>query len=105
MTDEKNDSLSLARTKAALEAYDRADAAYQKAVDDGKSKPTAEEARAYNELTDKLLAEVERAAEKVGEAFADDTADRNSRSTALLTRPSSWLRQMVEKYGGQKEKP
>lgn len=44
---------------------------------------------------------------RVSEAFADDTADRNARDTALLVRPGcrhnlsgpSWLRRMLRKEG------
>jgi len=40
---------------------------------------------------------------KVSEAFADATADRNSRSTVLFcVRPSSWLHRIADEFRASK---
>lgn len=98
MTEEKPDRLSLARTKIAVDAYDAADRAYQAAVDAGPSGTTKEDDREYNRKTDELLKAIDVAGQKVGEAFADDTADRNSRGTAMLVRPDAWLRRQIAQW-------
>lgn len=87
-SDGPNDSLDLSRTKAALEAFDKLDAEYDATVDGMEN----EEALAF-------LNRIEAAAKAVGEAFADDTKDRNPRDAALLVRPGAWIRRLVEKYG------
>lgn len=105
---EKIPVVSLARTKAALDAYDQADAEYQAHVDGGPNiqegsdskikRATARELNEYNDKSDALLQACEAAGVKVGEAFAEDTADRNSRETALLVRPDPWLRRLVAEW-------
>jgi hypothetical protein len=85
MTD---DTLSLARTKEALANYDRLRALLLEAT--GTSE--------FNAAYDRLV----QAESAVKAAFADDTADRNPRESAMLISPESeWLRRMVAKYGGQ----
>jgi hypothetical protein len=104
LPEEKPDRLSLARTRSALEAYDASERAYQAAVDAGPAGKTDRDYLEYNRKTDELLNAVELAGQKVGEAFADDTADRNARHTALLMRPCEWLRKLVQEHGGDPEK-
>lgn len=79
----------LTRTKLALDAYNDLYASFIDAVGELSN---AEVERRYKAL---LIAE-----RKVKEAFADDTADVNQRSNALLINPASeWLKRMVEKHG------
>lgn len=80
--------LRLTRTKAALEAHDAARVAFDAAV---AVEPTTE--------VDKRLGALLRAEKAVGEAFAQDTSDRNSYETACRTVPNPWLRGLVAKYG------
>lgn len=83
--------LSLTRTKAALEAYDELDAQWRAEV--ARDQPdNAREHRLYELLCAAELA--------VGEAFAQDTADRNDPRDARRISPQSpWLRDLVKKYG------
>jgi hypothetical protein len=79
---------SLARTKAALVAYDTVTKEFAATV---ASVSNAEGAKLYEAV---LAAEQE-----IREAFALDTADRNPRDKALLMRPTAWLRAQVNLYG------
>lgn len=79
--------LSLTRTKAALSAYDDARAAFNAAL-----------GSASNETVDALHGALWRAEKAVGEAFAEDTKDRNQYETARRQLPCPWLRGLVEKY-------
>lgn len=89
ITAEQRDArLNLARTKVALEAHDRARAAFVAAL-----------GSAPNETVDALLGALLRAEKAVGEAFAEDTQDRNQYETARRQLPCPWLRGLVEKYG------
>ena len=81
--------LHLAKTKAALAAYD------QLRKD---NEPKWDVARTSAEV-DQLHAIEEAALRRVKEAFAEETADRNPRDAALLVQPDDWLRRMVAKYG------
>jgi hypothetical protein len=96
-----NDYPDLSRTAAALDVYDRAAEEFNAGV--GKSN-LAEAHR--------LMDAVEAAGKRVAEAFADDTADRNSRDNALLMTPTPkrshpdnnctvrrWVRQFQERGG------
>jgi hypothetical protein len=81
--------MRLTKTKAAIEAADAALAAFH-----------ANLARASDKEAWALLMFVERQERAVGEAFAEETADRNDPETARLVRPGDpWLRRMVEEYG------
>lgn len=83
-----DDPLSLARTKNALDVYKRIRALLM------DSAGTSD----FN----RLYADLEVADRQVREAFAADTTDRNPRETAMLVHPESeWLKQMVDKYGGE----
>jgi hypothetical protein len=85
---DRDESLSLARTKEALANYDRLRALLL------ESTGTREFNAAYERIVQAELA--------VKAAFADDTADRNPRESAMLIAPDSeWLRRMVAKYGGE----
>ena len=87
MTNQENETLNLQKTAEALRLYDECRSLVLHLP---ASAPVSEITR--------LNAELDRLAEKVGEAFADDTADRNPRDTALLTRPDQWLRDLCAKY-------
>jgi len=85
--------VKLTKTKAAIEAADAATAAFHANL------PQASFKEAWA-----LLRFVESQERAVGEAFAEETADRNDPATAKLVRPGppgadSWIRRMVEKYG------
>lgn len=73
-------TLSLRRTKQALGHYDRSRDAF---IADP------------NEQTAQALDDAEKA---IGEAFAQDTSDRNDPETARRQVVCGWLRYMVEKY-------
>lgn len=73
----KHDYPDLSRTAAALEEYDRVDAVFQ-----------AQVGKADQERSQNLMNAVNAAGRQVAEAFADDTADRNARNSALLMRPT-----------------
>lgn len=80
--------MNLARTKAAVEAHSEALRAFHAGLD------SASDDEAW-----RLLWAVERAERAVGEAFAADTADRNSPDVAKLVRPRDpWLLRLIEKY-------
>lgn len=81
--------LSLARTKVALAAYDEARQRFLSSV--GSHDPV--------EVTDGLYAKLVTAESRVGEVFAEDTADRNDPATARRQLPCEWLRGLVAKYG------
>lgn len=85
----QREPLNLARTKAALERFDVASAACSSLMGTGASDDMALAA---------MKVEI-RARKKVQEAFADDTADRNPRATAVLVSPHDpWLRSLVKEY-------
>ena len=89
MASEPNEveGINLARTKAAMQVYDTAAAAWSayQGID------AAEELR--------LLDVAIEAGAKVGEAFAKDTADRNDPEVARRVRPGPWLRGLLERHG------
>jgi hypothetical protein len=87
MTNQENETLNLQKTAEALRLHDECRSLVMHLP---ASAPISEVTR--------LNAELDQLAEKVGEAFADDTADRNPRDTALLTRPDQWLRELCAKY-------
>ncbi len=70
--------LSLVRTRAALEAYDAARAAFDAACGGGPEKPPPRALSAGG-----------------GD---DHTSDRNDRATAIRQRPDAWLRGLVAEY-------
>ena len=85
------DPLTLTCTRAAVVSYDRVYEAYQILMFGNTYVTNAESDVAY--------ALVEAAELAVREAFALDTADRNSRQNAMLVGPRDpWLRRMLEKY-------
>jgi hypothetical protein len=82
------DTLSLHRTKLALQKYDELRARYN----DSAGKLTEDEYVA-------LLTAWDEAELDVKTAFALDTADRNQAANARLVAPNDpWLRGLVEKY-------
>jgi len=86
------DPLTLTCTRAAVVSYDRVYEAYQILMFGNTYVTNAESDAAY--------ALVEAAELAVREAFALDTADRNSRQNAMLVGPRDpWLRRMLEKFG------
>lgn len=83
------DALRLPRTKAALEVYDRAKAAYQAAAGSAPLK-----------VLQRLDVVWDSAGLEVKMAFAQETADRNQTKNALLVSPEDpWLRRLVGRYG------
>lgn len=80
--------LSLARTKAALEAHDKIRKDWDEALDRGRS-----------DEIDPLYDALDKAEKAVGEAFAQDTAHINQYDTARRQLPCTWLRGLVAKYG------
>lgn len=78
-------TLRLPKTKVAMAKYDRLLAAYHSL-------------NATSPLVGDRAEELWQAGEDVGEAFAQDTADRNSYENARLIQPGPWLRGLIEKY-------
>jgi len=71
--------MNLSKTAVAVQEYDKVNAGYCVAGD-------------------KTLEDVEKALQKVKEAFADDTADTNCRDNAMLVSPdggNGWLRRLL----------
>ena len=86
------DPLTLTCTRASVGEYDLVYEAYQILMFGNTYVTNAESDAAY--------ALVEAAELAVREAFALDTADRNSRQNAMLVGPRDpWLRRMLEKFG------
>lgn len=76
--------LRLTRTRAALVLYDRTvDAFHEKLTEASTDEAVA------------MVEAIDQAAVVVGEAFADDTSDRNPADVAKYVRPNSWLRGLV----------
>ena len=96
----KKDLPDFTRTRKAIAAYDKALTAWRA----GLAKWTVKQAEEAD-------AEVENAAVAVGNAFALDTADRNSPENAKLVRPGypnnpggeSWLRRVTGYVGSAEE--
>jgi hypothetical protein len=81
--------LDLTRTAAAVEAYD--------CFDESLTPVVMAEKSARDQLA--ALDELEELAKAVGEAFADDTSDRNAQDTARLTRPNDiHLRKLLKEH-------
>lgn len=79
--------MNLARTKAALIAYDLAMVEIDQRLFEAK---TSEEMQ-------QLFHEIDELGERVGAAYAADT---NKPNVARYIRPDAWLRSLVQKYGG-----
>lgn len=81
-------NLNLWGTKIALDRYDAVLGEFQAKAGDT---PVEE--------IDRLSLAIDQAAQDVRRAFADDTADRNSRENAMLVNPDDpWLRTLVVRY-------
>lgn len=124
------DTLTLARTAQALRAWDEAQDAYDRdttayvnawflslprdrqdeiisAINAGWLKPGAEPVTFANISADPSILPVAwitfeepMLSQRVGDAFALDTADRNHPDVARCVGPGQWLREQVSKYGG-----
>lgn len=86
-------SLTLERTREALLEHDRLRERWYQVFDGAPSGPGG--VAEWSEELDRLDAQIGVQERLVSEAFAEDTADRNSRENALLVRPCAWLRKAV----------
>lgn len=77
--------LNLQKTAEAIRKYDECRARF--------------DACPIGELNDDIYKELILCEDQVSECFANDTADRNPRDTALLIGPGPWLRELCAKYG------